>query len=135
MFWHLHTMHSSLLSVRQCLFHFYCQLYTVYPALLIVSFPFPSFCSTLLLSSYHHTSHTGFRAWRVAVNLTPPGLFFYCLAFNTFLKILAHLVPCLFQVSVLVRQKEMTGGGYSPSLLPVQEAGGSLEGATEEERV
>lgn len=29
----------------------------------------------------------------------------------------------------------MTGGGYSPSLLPVQEAGGSLEGATEEERV
>lgn len=75
-FWHLHTMDSSLLSVRQCLFHFYCQLYTVYPALLIVSFPFPSFCSTLLLSSYHHTSHTGFRAWRVAVNLTPPGLFF-----------------------------------------------------------
>lgn len=71
-FWHLHTMHSCLLS----LFHFYCQLYTVYPALLIVSFPFPSFCSTRLLSSYHHTSHTGFRAWRVAVNLTPPGLFF-----------------------------------------------------------
>lgn len=45
-FCHLDTGDSSPensvcppLSVRLCVFHFYCQLYTVYSALLILSFP------------------------------------------------------------------------------------------------
>lgn len=86
---------------------------------------------------------------RVTGNLTLPGLYFIAWSLIHFWKSSPiqsltctenkmgkkKRVACLFQVSVLVRQREMTGGEYSPSVLPVQETWGSLEEGTVEERV
>lgn len=113
-------------------------LSAVYSVLCIIDTFFPF--SPLLLKSYQ--PHW---LWSrdICSEFDPTRSMFYCLVFNTFLKILPHpskkkksLVPCLFQVSISVRQREMTGGGYSPSVLPVQQTGGIIRRqATEEGRV
>lgn len=135
MFWHLETqgpefgVPSSLsdnvfsiftVSCIQCTLHYWYFL-SLFSRLV-----------RLPLSSAHHTGHIGCGAWRVAVNLTPPGLYFIAWCLIHFWKYSAHPItkkkkyPCLFQVSVLVKQRQMTGGGYSPSALPVQETGGII---------
>lgn len=116
-------------------------LSAVYGVLCIIDTFFPS--SLLLLDSSlvlisSHRPHW-LQSLESCSNFDPSWSIFYCLVFNTFLKILPHpvhkkkkkknVVPCLFQVFFLVRQREMTGGGYSA--LPVQEAGGIIRSGYE----
>lgn len=105
----------------------------VYSVLCIINSFFPLFLllldSSLVLFSPRTSRTRLHRAKRVAVSLTPTWFIFYCLEFNTFLKIPPHThtsniqshrkktVACLFQVSVSVRWREMTGGRNSPSVL------------------
>lgn len=140
MFWHFQTGLSPEFAVPSSLPGNVFSIFTVsYIQCTLHYWYFLSLFSPLVrlpMSSAHHTSHILCGAQGVAVNLTPPGLYFiaWCLIHiwnpppilsqkNTKNK-KKYLVSCLFQV--LVRQREMTGGGYSPSALPVQETGGII---------
>ncbi len=139
MFWHLDTRDSAQNlacpppSQAVC---FPFLLSAVYGVRCIIDTFFPSplllLDSSLVLISSHRPHWQ--RSLESCSEFDPTWSIFYCLVFNTFLKILPHPVHkkkkrknlCLFQVFVMVRQREMTGGGYSPSVLPVQETGGII---------
>lgn len=120
------SVHPALsVSLTQRVFHFYCQLYTVYSALLILQFPFLSLllqsCPRLITSATL-AAEPGELRW-----IRPTWFIFYCLVFNTFFE-KSSPKKKLFQVSVSAKDWRRI-----PSASPQfgRRQGGSLGEATE----